>query len=292
MLSAGIHNPRRNLAIALGVTLLAWASIAWGILEMQANGWEETTASGLKIGLAMLPALFGPFMILNFWWAVRIVAALKHGKKVLGRWQVSGGTLSTFLTQDADRSNHGPTYLNDWKAPSAPPVDGIEVIFGTNGVLVQDSYFALGTSGPYKFTAVGILPAYPLSIEFVTVATFVSSISAVTIRRFPAVLRLPITGADCPDALRVLDHYRKVLAGEIDPNPGFYQRRIRIGLIGAAIFGTIAVTGFVIGPQSPDYFDLPSLMMIFGSIFTFASLLLATLAWILSRRQRSTGQNT
>jgi hypothetical protein len=277
------------MGIAIAITLLSWASVAWGVLEMRGNDWQETTASGLKIGLALLPALLAPFMVLNFWWAVRIVEELCAGKNVLARWRMSGEALAAFIAEDKARSAHGTAYLNDWIPPYEPPADGIEVIFGPTGVWVDNSYFTLAKSGFYKFTAVGILPSQPLCIEFVTVATMVSNISAVTIRRFTAVLPLPLTDADSPDALKVLDHYRGVLSGETNPNPQFYPRRIRIGLIGAAVFLLPAFAGYIIGPQSEDYFDLPSLMMIFGSIFGLASLLLAMLAWILMQRQQKRG---
>ena len=281
------------MGIALAIALLSWASVAWGVLEMRANDWQETSGSGLKIGFALLPALLGPFAALNFWWAVRVEAALRRGENVLARWRVSGAALTAFIAQDAERSAHGPAYLNDWTPPTippaAPPADGLEIIFGKMGVLVGDHYFALYKSGLYKFTAVGILPADPLCIEFVTVTTMVSNVSTVIVRRSTAVLRLPVVSANDPAALRALDHFRKVLNGDIDPNPGFYQRRIRIGLIGAAVFLLPALAGYWIGPQNDDYLDPPSLVVIFGSIFGFAFLLLATLAWLLARAQKPRG---
>jgi hypothetical protein len=259
------------------------------VIEMRTNNWEETSSSGLKIGLALLPALLGPFAALNFWWAVRIVAALRRGENVLARWRVSGDALTSFIEQDHARSTHGPAYRNDWTPPSEPPADGIEIVFGAMGVLVNDHYFTLYKSGLYKFSAVGVLPAHPLCIEFVTATTMVSNISTVIVRRFTAVLRLPVTSPESPEVLKVLDHYRKVLSGETDPNPGFYQQRIRVGLTGAVLFLVPAFIGYLIGPQSDDYFDVASLAMVFGGIFGFGSLLLAALAWLLLQRQRQLG---
>jgi hypothetical protein len=286
MLSQAIRNPRRQMFVAIAITSLSFASIMWGVLEMRANDWEETTSSGLKIGLAILPAILAPFLILNFWWAARIESALRSGKDVIARWTISPDTLTEFVAEDVKRNSHGPAYQNDWTPTAVPSADAIEVIFGRTGVLVQDAYFPLVKSGPYKFTALGILPAFPMCIEFVTVATHFSNVSAISIRRFVAVLRLPVNSADDPEAQKVLDHYRGVLGGTTNANPGFYQRRIRFGLIGAAIFVPVALVGFVIGPQRPDYLDLPSLMVTFGSIFSFASLLLAALAWIINKRQQ------
>ena len=56
MFSPGIRNPQRSLLICVAVTLAALASIAWGVFEMQAAG-QETLGSGLKIGIALLPAI-------------------------------------------------------------------------------------------------------------------------------------------------------------------------------------------------------------------------------------------
>jgi hypothetical protein len=46
--SASIRNPLRSVLICAAITLVAFASIAWGVFDMQAAG-QETLSSGLKI---------------------------------------------------------------------------------------------------------------------------------------------------------------------------------------------------------------------------------------------------
>jgi hypothetical protein len=57
----------------------------------------------------------------------------------------------------------------------------------------------------------------------------------VTTQIIPYVVRAPIATTATEDARRVLEHYRKVLTGEVLANGGFYPSRIRIGLVGAAV---------------------------------------------------------
>lgn len=87
MYNPGLRNPRRNMLICVAATLVAWAFVAWGAFEMHQAG-EETFGSGLKIGLALLPVLLGPFMILNFRLGVKVFAAIRRGENEIGRWTV------------------------------------------------------------------------------------------------------------------------------------------------------------------------------------------------------------
>lgn len=137
------------------------------------------------------------------------------------------------------------------------------------------------TTGYYISQKVGLLPHAPRSIEFVTTTTHASP---ETTRRFTAVLRLPFTDADELKALAVVDHYRQVRAGAIDANPGFYRRRIRVGLVVAGIFLPVAAAGFVLGRAG--YGDVALGIMIVGLILAGFGLFLALLAALLERRKR------
>lgn len=233
-------------------------------------------------------------MVFNFWYAVRLVAAMRRGENVLARWHIDAEALAAFMPENTKRDGHGAEYVNDWKPPRAPPPDGIDIIFGADCVVAHDSYFALVGNGPYRFLKVGLLPHSPRSIEFVTVTTF-SSVETTT-RRFTAVLRLPLPqpqtqpSGDCPDASGIVDHYRRVLAGTVVANPNFYRRRIRIGLIGAAMFLPVALIGLMLELNgAPDRGDLPSILLIVGIILGGTAMILALLAAYLDRRQRRRG---
>jgi hypothetical protein len=289
MLSNGIRNPRRSLAICITLLLLSWASLGWGIWEMHAAGGGETFGSALKIGLALLPAILLPFMAANFWWAGRVTAKLKAGETALVRWRVVGDALAAFVAEDAERNLAGSDYVNDWTPPRQAPPEGIEIIFSRDGVLAHDIWFPLVRQGPYVIERVGILPHSPTSIEFVTVSTTVSSGTAFSIRRSRHVLRLPVASPDCPDAHAALAHFRAVLAGETIVNPDFYRSRIRFGLIAAPLSGIIGLLGYALlgNEAQTGEISMAILMVALGTGGTVAALLLALLAWRLDRKQRA-----
>jgi hypothetical protein len=282
MPNTGVRNPARSVLIALVITLLAWGAVAYGFWEMNATG-VETTWTAAMIGIGLLPAIFGPFVVLNFWAGVNVIAAIRRGEGVIARWHIPAADLAAFKAEDDKRSRHGMEYLNDWTPPREVPPEGIEIVFAGNGVLVQDTYFILPNFGPIRFERVGILTGHPLSIEYVMVAPYVTRFSA---RQTRSVLRLPILRADDPQALKVLDHYRQVLAGKVASNPDFYPNRVRFGLIAASVLLPIAGLGAALDQNGFDQVDVPSIIVIFGGIFGVAALLLALVAWILGRRQR------
>jgi hypothetical protein len=225
------------------------------------------------IGLAMLPAILGPFVMLNFWWGVQVFASIRRGDDVIARWRIPAAQYGAFLVEDEKRSRHGLAYLNDWTPPREVPPEGIDVHFVRNGVLVYDTYFGLSNFGPFRFEKVGILPAYPLSIEFLTTSLVVNRFST---RQTRSVLRLPIPDANDHEVLKALNHFRDVLAGKILSNPDHFPSRVRWGLISAAICFPVAAAGAVLIWLAPGLGDLPWYLLILGGIFGFAALLLVT----------------
>ena len=282
MFSAGIRNPRRSLLICVAITLVAGASIAWGVFEMNAAG-QETVGSGLKIGLALLPAILAPLMALNFWGAMKLFAAIRRGEKQIARWTVSAAELAEFAASDKARNALGIEYLNDWTPPrEASP--GIEVIFVADGVLVGDTYFSLTTTGLFRFTGVRMLVEGPPVIAFRTLSTYANRFST---RTMAGELRIPVALRAGADVARVVAHFERVLTGEIIVNPNFYRSRVRFGLICAPIFLAVAALGFVLGPSDvgDGNVSIPSLMVIIGIVTGCAMLILALAAWLMGRAQ-------
>lgn len=277
MHDAGVHNPRRNMLLCLGVTLAAWAFVVWGAVEMYLAGWEEEFSSGAKIGIALLPAILGPAIAYNFWRGVKVFAAIRRGENQIGRWTVTAADLPEFSAVDDARNAHGGEYRNDWTAPRALPPAGLDIIFVADGVLVGDTYFALVTTGVFKFTSVGMLSDNLPAVEFRTVMTWANRFGA---RISVGVLRLPVPRRAGPEAARVLDHYKRVAAREIILNPGFYRRRMRVGLIGAPICFAVAAIGYLL-----DGDGLPDLMLGLGILLGGAMSILALAAWGMSRAQ-------
>jgi len=281
--SAGIRNPRRGLFICLAITLAAWASIAWGVIEMNAVG-RETSGSGLKIGLARLPAIIGPLMAWNFWWAMKVFAAMRRGEKQIARWTVTAAELAEFAASNKERNALGSEQVNDWSPPRASLSSGIEVIFAADSVLVGDTYFALAITGPFRFTGVRMLIEGPPVIAFRTLATYANRFG---MRTMVGELRIPVALRAGAEVTRVVKHFEQVAAREIVANPNFYRSRMRFGLIGAPIFFAVAALGFVPGPSDMSDGDvsIPSLMVIIGMVAGGAMLILVLAAWLLDRAQ-------
>ena len=283
MYNSGLRNPRRNMLICVAVTFVAWAFVAWGAFEMHQNG-EETLGSALKIGLALLPALLGPFMILNFWLGVKVFAAIRRGEDELARWTVTAAELAGFSAYDDALNALGGENLNDWARPREPAPGGIEIRFVTDGVLVGDTYFGLINSGPFRFTGVRMLSENPPAIAFRTIST---SANRFNFRTWVGALRIPVSRAASAEAGKVLDHYRQVSAsGAVHPTLQRRRRLVgRISMIGAPIFFAIAAVGFVLKSKGmySDSNDFSGLLIGLGVLVGGAMSIVALIVWKLGQ---------
>jgi hypothetical protein len=283
--SAGIRNPGRSLLICVAITLAALGSIAWGVIEMQMAG-RETLGSGLKIGLAILPAIIGPLMAWNFWWGTKVFASIRRGENVIGRWTVTAAELAEFADIDKVRSAQGSDVLNEWSPPRETQSSGIEVIFAKDAVLVGDTYFALSITGPFRFTSVRMLSGSQQTIAFQTLLTLANRFGA---RATAGELRIPVSRAASADAGKIVTHFSRVAAREIVANPDFYRSRIRFGLIAAPVCFAVAALGFVLRSilgGSEDGLDPATLLIIIGLIAGVTALVLALAAKLLDNAQR------
>jgi hypothetical protein len=281
MPNTGVRNPARSVLIALAITLLAWGAVAYGFWEMQATG-QESTWSAAMIGIGLLPAIFGPFVVLNFWAGMNVIARIRRGEGVIARWHIPAADLVAFKAEDDKRNRHGMEYLNDWTPPREVPPEGIDIVFARNGVLAHDTYFILPNFGPIRFERVGILAAHPLSIEYVMVAPYVTRFSY---RQTRSVLRLPVPAVDDAQALTALNHYRQVLAGKVASNLDFYPNRVRFGLMAALVLLPLAGLAAALDPNGFEEVDLATIVTIFAGIFGLGALILAAIAWILGQRR-------
>ena len=283
MHNTGLREPRRNLLISLAATLLAWAFVAWGALEMRETG-QEAIGPGLKVGLALLPAIFGPFAIYNFWLGIKVFAAIRRGENEIGRWTVTVAELAEFSARDKALNALGGDYLNIWTVPRRLPPEGLEVIFVADGVLVGDTYFGLVSTGMFRINNIRMLSEGPPIIAFRSVTTWANRFG---VRTSIGALRIPVSHAVSTEAARVLGHFERVDRREAIANPGFYRGRMRAGLIGAPIFLAVAILGFVLNStgENNDISDVSYIIIIFGLVFCLAMLILALAAWLLGRAQ-------
>jgi hypothetical protein len=273
--------------IAAFISLVSWSAIAWGLSEPGVLAATEATPAAITIGLALLPAILMPMMTMNFLWAVQKVRAARRGENVIGRWTVSATELAEFAANNAARSARGTDYRNEWKPPRNPPAEGIEIIFVPDAVVVGRAFYALVTTGWFRFTGVQELRENPPAIEFGVISVVVST---TTIRRFFNTLRLPVSRSARGELDRVLDHFRRVSNREVVVNPDFYRPRIRIGLFVASFFTIPTALGFWLAGRArrsgdQDMENFAEGLAGGSLIFAGAGLLLAAIALSLRRRQ-------
>lgn len=282
MFSPGIRNPHRSVIICLVITAIAWTSVAWGVVEMWTTG--DTPSSGMKIGLGLLPAILGPLMALNFWAGMKVFAAIKRGDNQIARWSVTAAELAQFTVSDKARNALRGDTVNDWTPPREPPASGIEVTFVPDGVMVHDTYFALVTTGLFRFTGVQLLTETPPMITFQTLTTYANRFGT---RTTAGELRIPVSALASADAARMVEHFGRVRTGEVIANPNFYRRRVKIGLIAAPVCFAIAAFGFLMntGGGDADEISVPILMIAVGLIFGIGALILALAAKLLDNAQ-------
>lgn len=282
----GVRLPQRIVWFFLVLAVLSSASLAWGIYVFQTVG--ETTAAGVAIGLGGLVGVLSLGMLVLALNNLRFTNAVLRGENVIARWTVSPDDYAAFANNNAARNALGPAYRNDWTLPRTVPSQGLEVVFGKDIVMVGDRFFSLVNASMFTFRGVQMLPETPPSIEFGTRSALPSHGAAgVRIDVSTGVLRIPVARPARADAVRVLDHYKSVDARETVVNPGFYRRRVRIGLIAAPIFFAAAALGGAMQYLGIDAGGVVNLLlMLVGIICGVAALILASLATHLGRQQQ------
>lgn len=284
MAGKGFSRPRLMIGICAGVAIASAIAIAWGALEMMRTG-EDGGLAGAAVGLGIAPGIIALGMLFLAIKGARTMAAAQRGDRVFARWIVSPEELAAFAENNKARDALGLEYNNDWSPPRKIPPEGIEIKFDPDGVLVGDTYFGLVTTGMFKFEGVQILPENPLAIEFGTVATTFSKGTTVHVHTNRAVLRLPIGRLGRDEAVKVLDHYKRVDRRETIVNPGFYRGRIKFGLIAAAVCFVLAAIGFAMEALDIGGDFVPVLLAVGGIVAGIGGLVLALLAWSLSSAQ-------
>lgn len=279
----GIRNPRRTVLICTAATIVAWAVVLWGVLEMHVAG--DSLAAGLKIGLGLLPALIAPALVWNFWRGMAVFAAIRRGDNEIGRWTVTAADLAAFSAAEMARNARGKESPNVWRVPKDPPPGGIEVIVAADGVLVGDTYFALVTIGPFRIRGVRMRPGSPPAISFSTTTTLANQL---TVHRTVDALDIPVSPAASDAAARVLRHYQGVLASEVVVDADFYGRRVRFGLTAAPICFAVAALGLLLDwtGAAAAFPLIPDILIIIGAIFGTTMLILAGAGIAIGRAKR------
>jgi hypothetical protein len=285
MRNRGLNQPGRNVLICLAVALLGTLAIWTGVSDMNALGYE-TAWTASRIGFGIIVVVLSLALVPNFIWGMRVVAAIQRGEGVIARWTVAPATFDQFRA--FDRTLIGTAEDNDYWVPKVTPPSGVDVAFTADSVMVGDTFFGLASSGLIRFNGVRLRQSTPPCLEFGTVMTqLAGQPSSVRVYNWQGILRIPIADDAHDVAAKVLRHYEDVIARRTIVKPNFWRTRIKIGLIAAAVFGAIAALGYALSGMNEELSEAPMIMMIVGTIFGAAGLVLALLAWLFEQRQKN-----
>lgn len=282
-MNAGISDPRRDVAICLAAIAIGATALVFGLLTM--DDPDLATVAQIAIGLGLLLCLLFPLFLLNFLWALRLTKAMRRGEGVIARWTVPPQTLEEFRADEAQRRKAGRP--NDWKVPKRIPREGLDVIFSASAVMIGNSFFGLAKSGLARFGGVQTVPGNPLCIAFAMALTSgrMSSSGSPILTTYRSELRVPIARTASAEAGKVLAHFQAVSSGRTVARPGFWPRRIRIGLWWAGIAAAIAALGFLLDALPLDLGEAPTLMAVSGVVAAPGGLLVALIAWLFHRSE-------
>ncbi|MET0181074.1 MAG: hypothetical protein ABW194_11430 [Novosphingobium sp.] len=284
--------PAKQALATAAVAVLSWAAVAWGVSQPGALTDTEGSPAAAVIGLALVPAIMAPLLLLLPLRGLRAVRAARAGRRTLARWTVTPEEMAQFRVDDAARNTLGPAYRNRWKPPRRAPAEGLDIIFTTDAVVVGGSLFPLVTTGGFRFAGVQVLPGRPLAIEFGVVETSVTAEPSLSVWRDQAVLRLPVARRARDDLPGVLRHFQQVDAREVIVDPNRFRRAFRLALVIAALCCVISAAGFwMVGRldrfDGPYMIDVVLALTVGGTLGAPAALLVAAVAWMLHRAQHA-----
>lgn len=280
MQSRGARNPGRSalacLAVAMGSAIMIWT----GVRDMGALG-HETGSTAFRVGGGLFLFILSVIFSLNFLWGYRIVENLRSGRTRFGGWTITPADYDRFRAIDSNFAKRGE--INDYRPLKAMPADGIEVVFSRDGVLIGDRYFGLASTGLNHFDKAAIIRSDPPMLEFGMVTTTATNFSVLRFFRIHSVLRVPVAPDAAIQAEKVADHFRAVLRGEVIVHPDFWKRRIRFGLVGAAVCAALAGVGFLLAERNDELGNIPLFLAVAGTIFAIGGLILALKSWTFER---------
>ena len=179
-----MRTPARNALLSALLTIAGAVLIAFG-----ATG--QSGSPLLMLGL--FPALLGPIGFVYYLKAAGTVRDLRSGRTSIARWTVSAEQFARFCAEDARLATSGAA-ANFYQAPRTMLADGVDVVFGDNGVLLGDTYFPLSLNGGRRVMHVREVVSSPPYIEFGMILSTRARTSNTTMatQRTAYTLRVPV----------------------------------------------------------------------------------------------------
>lgn len=273
-----MRNPARKALYCLAALLAGAALIRFGALRHERIGEDWASLGALALGFTLAP--FGLVFLIQALFAMRGQARLLAGHREIARWRVYPAEWDRFRALDTRRSSGYPGLVNDLWVRKRTPADGVEVIVGETGLLVDGSYHSLAPRGLPELREVRWFDGPPTCLEFALV--YPRSRYGGTV---PTTLRVPVPSGARGAAQRVVNHFRP----RVVRRPGLALRNpprtYRVCAILFAAAAAMAGAGYAFARSLPDGGDplVAAALLIAGiSLGAFAALLAAAV-WLVTR---------
>jgi hypothetical protein len=206
--SRGVRNPVRN-AVLYGLISVA----SMGVVLLGVEDMRETGRTGsLLLALGLFPALLCPIFFLHYLSKIRVFRDMRSGRSAIARWTLPPEQFKRFCEEE-QRFPAGSIMANFYRPPRSIPVDGVEVIFSDNGVLIGDGYFSLSTTGGRCVESVRYIASNPPSIEFGMIMKTMARTSSATTNTYRTgeTLRVPVAAGSTQQATMVIQRYQALI---------------------------------------------------------------------------------
>jgi hypothetical protein len=273
-----MRNPARKALYCLAAFLAGSALIWFGALRHERIGEDWASLAALALGFTLAP--FGLVFLIQALFAVRGKARLLAGHREIARWHVYPAEWDLFRALDARRSGGDPSLVNDLWVRRRTPADGVEVIVGETGLIVDGSYHSLRPRGLPELREVRWFDGPPTCLEFALL--YPRSRYGGTV---PTTLRVPVPSGARGAAQRVVDHFRP----RVVHKPGLALRNpprtYRICAILLAAAAAMAAAGYALARALPGGADplVPVALLIAGIGLGAFAALLAAAVWLITR---------
>lgn len=270
--------PTRKALYCL-IALVAGVALVWfGAVREARIGEDWTALVPLALGSALIP--FGFVFLIQSLFAIRGLALLRAGHRVIARWHVYPAEWEQFRELDRRRSAEHPSLANELWIRKATPREGIEVIVGERSLLVDQSYHVLRAGGLPELREARWLDGPPTCLEFALLyprGRYGGTLSVA--------LRVPVPPGARGMARKVLDHFQPRLVrkpGLALRNPPKTYRICAVLLVAAA---AMAAAGYALARSLPDGGDpLVAVALLIAGIGLGAfAALLAAAVWLVTR---------
>jgi hypothetical protein len=200
MRDRGISSPGTKSWITSALALGGAAVLIWG-LQSPDPALQSAVAAKTLGTIVLVIALL---MTANYLYTRSLIGRMRRGEDVIGRWIVAPDTFAKFREIEHARK----TRKNNWRVPRKDMLEGLEVIFTRQSVLVGNTWFRLAAKGTTRFSDARIENDVVPSVEYSMRLTIAGAGTLSQTARYKGHLRVPIADDAVLEAARVVAYFR------------------------------------------------------------------------------------